>query len=298
MALTINYFQCDCGWHDEWVAFISKRKSTIYQKLEKQLQLATNPHALNEWRSVYHRFVKGEFLEDDVDCRKGLATCTRCKRSADQMVIYNKNTDNPIHAILCNNCGKDVQVFHNPTQLLCPRCKQIVEKRETPRNPEDLLNAFLLRCNMEIRGDHSKKLVLAVGTRASKNIAECDACVVTIKRQNRANKAAINLKELLHQHKPVIFHPSIDSEFQGQLSLLLIIMLNEWKINFSTVLLIPPFFEGKETIDRVSEYLMRMQSYCDQFTVISGEQLKEKHGSGVELYERHIPNKMKDIIEE
>ncbi|OZM56453.1 hypothetical protein CIB95_11805 [Lottiidibacillus patelloidae] len=133
MALTIYYFRCDCGWQEEWISLISKRKRTIYQKLEKELQLATNHHALNEWRSVYHRFVNGEILEEEIKCRKSLVICTHCKHSAEQIVIYDKKLDKPIHAVLCNNCGiDDVQIFHNPMQLPCPVCKQVVKRRETP----------------------------------------------------------------------------------------------------------------------------------------------------------------------
>jgi uncharacterized CHY-type Zn-finger protein len=297
MAISIDYYQCECGWSDEAISVLAKRQPSIYEKLEKQLCLASNKKAKAELRDVYHKLVKGEVCADELTVKQRLVICSHCKKSDHQEVFYHLKSHIPLNHALCTTCGNELQVFQQPQSLPCPKCQKPVQKGTKIPNREKLA-LLLKRCTIQFPEQTSQKVVIAIDEVAISNVQDCHSNIISMKKNELVERSPLEVEQLAKvlTNKKVFLHASFNSDFEAELTLLL---LERFKhLNITPIIVIPPLFQGRKKVERIRELAGKMQKYCERTIQISGDYLKEQHGANKELFEVHLPQAVKKAVEQ
>jgi hypothetical protein len=300
MVMSVHSYQCECGWYGEWFTGGFRRKVSLVESVEKELIETENPVARSVWRSIYQQILKGEIVTEGVSYQSGLVICGECKSSHEQLAVYESDSGSCIHSILCRHCGNEAEVFQRPEIIACPSCKKRVKEGKA-LSSQQLFRRMLNQCDITFTDGSSEKVVFTVGKRATSYIKPINPVIpyslVTVERMNSVVKGCeLDLFGGLLTHSKALMVTSPESKFESELAVHLLNQLQSMNIEVTPIVTTPPEFEGRKRIKEAIGHIQELQKYAKQTIVLSGPAQEKQHGPSIELYKKHIPAQIKEIV--
>jgi uncharacterized CHY-type Zn-finger protein len=293
--LQIFPYQCECGWHSEYITGGFRRVIPLEVIVENQLVRATNSNAKAIWRDVYKKVIRGEVLPDDIKVREGYVSCFHCKNSHNNQIALYDSSNQLIHPILCYQCGREGHFCSPAGPTVCPWCTSMVTTGDVFSTQEQI-HRLIQSCQVTIPALPSDSLIIVIGERSNKYLRPFlnNIPFISIQEGERGD-GDMDVINILSTRKRVFLHTYFETPLVTRLTLLFVKQLLTMNIEVIPIIATPPPFDGKRRIVRVRGYIQEIQSYCNQ-TVLVSSSIRKKFDSVMELFEHHIPSQIIEVI--
>lgn len=298
MVMNVYHFQCECGWSGQWMTGGFRRKISLLESAEIQLIGAENTIAKSVWRRVYGQIIKGQLVEENVTAKVGMAVCFACKKSEEQFALYDSNNGEILHPLLCNHCGNKTVIFHTAESIACPCCQAIV--KAGPQLPlQELLQKKLRQYKISMPSVVSDTAVIAVGRGSAAFMELIQEDIIyplftMVKEENHPQGDDFFKK--LEGVKKAILPANLEDDMEADLVKRLIEQFCLLDIEVVPIMITPPIFEGSRRMNRVMEHVKEIQKLAKQTILLSGAAIEKEFGPSIELYKKHIPTSIKDLL--
>ncbi|WP_066309459.1 hypothetical protein [Bacillus sp. FJAT-29814] len=289
-------FPCACGWCGEWVTGGLRKQRSLVEIVEDELIAAKHQNPRAAWRSVYQKLLLGQVVPEEVSCRSGMFFCFECKSGFEQLVVCN-SSGNPLHPMLCHECGSEGEFFPAPVEVPCPRCRQMVGEGK-PLSTQEILNRMLSRCEITTVDKDRDKLLVVVGSRCQTYLEpildDIHYSVLAVTSGENITHP-IDFWEKFASVEKVLLQTSPDTIEEAELALLLVQQLQAVNIEMIPIVITPPLFEGKRRTQWMMEHIQELQSFVKQVLIVSGAGLDKQYGP-LEVYRKHVPIKLRELL--
>jgi uncharacterized CHY-type Zn-finger protein len=294
-VLQIYPYQCECGWNKEYITGGFRRVITLTKYVENQLDRAQDSKAKAIWREMYRGVIRDEIVPVNIKIREGFVSCYHCKSSHNQIALYDSSKQ-PIHPILCNQCGKEGH-FSSPSEpTVCPMCNSTVTTGEI-FSTEEQISRLLQKCHLTLSEDTSEQLLIVIGDRSTKYLSPFLNNIPFLSIEDgKQNDVGLDLTNLLTNTKKVFLHTYFETPLVTKLTHLLAKHLFSMNIELIPIVGTSPGFAGKRSTDRVMGYIQELQSYCPQ-TVLISSSIRKEFDSVMDIFEQHIPREILQVID-
>lgn len=285
-------YYCACGWHTDWTSAGSGITESLFEKVEQQLTVAKNPRAKSFWREMYRSALLGKI---NAQHQRGLVVCSTCKSAEEQLAFYDKKTGSLLHPILCNCCGEEAIMYGENEPIGCPACQKSVAPGASSTTKE-LLERLLRNYKITLPETvFENQLVVAIGSQAMSNLTDSGFPAATLEEKEKTDDNNLNMT-LFSGVTRVVLHCDFENPIDGELSLLLLKILQVGNIETVVVAVAPPIFEGRKRIEGLMENVKQLQPVANQTIIVSGLVLEKQYGPSIQLYRKHIPQEVQKAI--
>jgi uncharacterized CHY-type Zn-finger protein len=289
-------YQCECGWNTEYLTGGFRRVIPLAERIENQLVRSKNLDAKKVWRSLYYKAVSGEIVSDSIKVREGNVSCFHCQSSLNQIALYD-SSNQLIHPILCNECGKEGHFSSPPEPTKCPFCQEEVVIGEL-FSIQEQINRMLQRCQLTFQHhlQTSGPLIIVLGERSNKDLKPYLSQTPFISIEEGTNhEREMDLLQLLSNQNRVFLHTYFETPIVTRLTLLLVKHLFELNIEVIPIIAAPPTIVGKRRIEKFMGYIHELQYYSPQ-TVLVSSSIRKEFGSVMGVFEEHVPRQITEVM--
>lgn len=292
--LQIYPYQCECGWNKEYITGGFRRVVSLTKYVENQLERALDSKAKAVWRDMYRGVIREEIVPDGIKVREGFVSCYHCKSSHNQIALHD-SSNQPIHPILCNQCGKEGHFCIPSEPTVCPMCNSTVLTGEV-FSTEEQIRRLLQKCYLTLPEGTSEQLLIVIGDRSTRYLRPfLDNILFVSIEDGKQNDADVDLIHLLTNTKKVFLHTYFETPLVTNLTHLLAKHLFSMNIQLIPIIGTPPGFIGKRSQERVMGHIQALQSHCPQ-TVLVSSSIRKEFDPVMELFEQHIPREVLQVI--
>jgi uncharacterized CHY-type Zn-finger protein len=287
-------YQCECGWNKEYLTGGFRRVIPLADRIENQLVRSKNVNAKKEWRNIYHKVVSGEILPDRIKIREGHVSCFHCQSSLNQIALYD-SSNQLIHPILCNECGKEGEFSSPPNPIICPLCQEeVVMGKIYPIEVQ--IRRLLQKCQLTFQLQTSGPPIIVLGERSYKYLKPHLTQYSYISIEEGESQASdMDLLQFLSNQRRVFLHTYFETPLITRLTLLLTKHLFEMNLEVIPIIAAPPTIVGKRRIEKVMSYIHELQAYSPQ-TVLVSSSIRKEFDTVMEVFEEWVPRQIMEII--
>jgi hypothetical protein len=294
-VLQIYPYQCECGWHSEYITGGFRRVIPLAERVENQLARATHSNAKAIWRDIYKRVIREELSPDSTKVLEGYIGCSHCKNSHNNQIALYDSSDQLMHPILCYQCGTEGHFSPPSGPTVCPFCISTVATGEVFSTKEQI-HRLLQSCQVTLPTLPSDPLIIVIGERSNKYLWPFldNIPFISIQEGERGDED-IDVINILSTRKRVFLHTYFETPLDSRLTLLFVKQMLTMNIEVIPIIATPPPFDGKRRTERVGSYIQELQSYCNQ-TVLVSTSIRKKFDSLMELFEQHVPSQIIEVL--